>query len=305
MVAKIFLFASYRFLKGIFMTLADSFEGLNMRFVTWAQGQQDVRGLLKVGSRARTRAPADSLSDLDLVIITTNPNRYLTETAWFEYLGEVLLTFIEETAVGQGFERRVLYRGSLDVDFSIVPDDTFRQLIASGFPIAVQDIFRRGFRVLIDKDKMLEKLAVVPEGTPSPPASQDFIQHLNDFLYHAVWTAKKIRRGELWVAKSCCDGYMKRLLLRMMEWHAGTIHGWDYDTWFDGRFLERWADPEVISQLATVFAHYDLDDVKNALLQTVKMHRRLSTETGRRLGYETSEEKYSETLRLMDGYLSH
>ena len=54
--------------------------------------------------------PADTLSDLDLVIITTNPSRYLNETAWFEALGEVLLSFIEETGVGQQFERRVLYR---------------------------------------------------------------------------------------------------------------------------------------------------------------------------------------------------
>ena len=91
----------------------------------------------------------------------------------------------------------------------------------------------------------------------------------------------------------------------MMEWHARAVHGWDYDTWFDGRFIERWAEPDVISQLSSVFAHYDLDDVKNALVQTVKMHRRLSTGIGRRLGYETSDEKYAETLRLMDCYLRH
>jgi aminoglycoside 6-adenylyltransferase len=227
----------------------------------------------------------------------------LEESAWFERLGEVLLTFIEETAVGQQFERRVLYQGSLAVDYNIFPDDAFRQLIKTGFPIEVQDIFRRGFRVLVDKDEMMGNLKVAPEMTPTPPTAQEFAQHLNDFLYHAIWTAKKIRRGELWVAKSCCDGYMKRLLLRMIEWNARAVKGWDYDTWFDGRFLERWADPEVVTELSGTFAHYDVDDVKSALLRTVKMHRRLSTEIGRRLRYQTLDEEYSETLRLVDSYL--
>ena len=87
------------------------------------------------------KVPADPLSDLDLLIITTAPARYLTENAWFERLGEVILTFIEKTAVGEQFERRVLHRGGMDIDYSIVPDDAFRQLIEGGFPIEVQNVF--------------------------------------------------------------------------------------------------------------------------------------------------------------------
>ncbi len=278
---------------------SNHFDELTERLVAWAQTQQDMRGLIMVGSRARTKVPADASSDLDLVMITTNPARYLTETAWFERLGEVLLTFIEETAVGQQFERRVLYRNNCDVDFSIFPGDALRQLARSGLPVEVQDILRRGFRVLIDKDGTLEKLTVPPENSLSPPTAQEFNQHLDDFLYHAVWTAKKIRRGELWVAKSCSDGYMKRQLLRMIEWDAHAVHGWKYDTWFNGRFLECWADPEVVDELGRVFARYNLDDVKNALLETVKMHHRLSMETSRRLGYQTDVRKYDETLRIV------
>jgi hypothetical protein len=35
---------------------------------------------------------------------------------------------------------------------------------------------------------------------------------------------------------------MKELLLRMLEWHARATHGWDYETWYTGRFVDRWAD---------------------------------------------------------------
>jgi aminoglycoside 6-adenylyltransferase len=227
----------------------------------------------------------------------------LNETAWFERLGDALLTFIERTAVGEQFERRVLYRGGLDVDFNIFPDSVFRSMIEGGLPTEVQGIFRRGVRVLIDKDEVMKKLTVAPENVPSPPTVQEFIQHVNDFLYHAVWTAKKMRRGELWVAKFCCDGYMKRLLLRMIEWHACTVHGWGFDTWFEGRFLERWTDPEILVELRKTFAHYDASDIKNALLQTIEMHRRLSIETSTKLGYHIPDEKYSEIFGLVRSYL--
>lgn len=282
---------------------SNPFEELAERFVAWAQTQPDIRGILNVGSRARTKVPADSLSDLDLVVITTSPSRYLTETAWFERLGEVTLTFIEPTTVAQQFERRVLYRGGLDVDFSIFPNDALRKLVDGGLPTEVQDVLRRGYRVLMDKDETLGKLKAFPARMPSPPTAQEFNQHIDDFLYHAVWTAKKIKRGELWIAKFCCDAYMKILLLRMIEWHARALHGWDYDTWFNGRFLERWGDQEVVAELEGVFAHYHSDDVKKALLHTVQMHRRLSTETGNKLGYQTADAKYSETIRLMKDYM--
>jgi aminoglycoside 6-adenylyltransferase len=281
------------------VTPADSFGELTDRIAAWAQAQTDIRGLLIVGSRARTKRPADPMSDLDLIMITTNPSYYLKDTGWFERFGPILLTFVERTAVGGLFERRVLFKGSLDVDFTIFPSDAFHKLQEVGLPPEMQGILRRGINVLIDKDELLQNIAVSPEGTPSPPSAEQFGEHLDDFLYHAVWAAKKLRRGELWVAKVGCDMYMKILLLRMIEWHSRAIHGWDYDTWFGGRFLERWAEPEVLAELAKAFAHYDADDIKSALLQTMLIHRRLSIETGAKLGYHVSAEKYSEILKLV------
>jgi len=91
---------------------------------------------------------------------------------------------------------------------------------------------------------------------------------------HAVWATKKLRRGELFIAKSCCDNTMKRLLRQMIEWHARATHGWDYDTWYDGRFLHQWADPRTAAGLREADAHYDADDVRRALFATTDLFRR-------------------------------
>ncbi len=78
---------------------------------------------------------------------------------------------------------------------------------------------------------------------------------------------------------------MKRLLLQMMEWHAHATRSWDYDTWFQGRFLEEWADPRALAGLRDAFAHYDADDIRRALFATMDLFRWLAMETAERLGY--------------------
>jgi aminoglycoside 6-adenylyltransferase len=163
------------------------------------------------------------------------------------------------------------------------------------------DISRRGARVLLDKNGWAAYLlpTAVEAPSPRPPSPDEFLNAVNDFWYHAVWTTKKFRRGELWVARSCCDSYMKWLLLRMMEWHARATHGWDYDTWHGGRFVERWADPRAVTGLRTAFAHYDEADVARALRATMDLFRWLAVETADRLGYPypaTADERTTELV---------
>ncbi|MGL5860416.1 MAG: aminoglycoside 6-adenylyltransferase [Phycicoccus sp.] len=57
------------------------------RFIRFAEARDDLRAAVIVGSRARTDRPADSLSDLDVVVVTTEPNRYVEDAEWLKQLG--------------------------------------------------------------------------------------------------------------------------------------------------------------------------------------------------------------------------
>src|SRR5688500_14884664 len=97
---------------------ADAEEFLEA-FVHWAEARDDVRAVVLVGSRARTDPPADEWSDVDLALVVDEPDRYLGDQRWVEAFGRPLLTFLEPTAVGRAFERRVLYESGLDVDIAV------------------------------------------------------------------------------------------------------------------------------------------------------------------------------------------
>jgi aminoglycoside 6-adenylyltransferase len=284
------------------------YDELIERFVRWAESKSDIRAAVIVGSRARTDQPADEWADLDILVVTSKPEYYLSSTDWLNNIGDYWLTFLEPTAAGNETERRILFEGGLDVDLAIFPLGTVQNLLREGISPQLRaqavDTFGRGSRVLLDKDGMLRQfLAQMPTAEkPSllKPTQAEFLHVVNDFLYHAVWTVKHLRRGELWWAKMCSDCYMHHLLLRMIEWHAHATHDWNYDTWFRGRFLEKWADPRVVEGLRSSFAHYETDDVARALLEEMKLFRWVALETAKKLEYQYPVEAEEHVLKWVE-----
>ena len=254
------------------------------RIVWWAEAAPDIRAVLLIGSRTRIDRPADEWSDLDLVLIATDPDRYLDTADWLGQIGTPRVTFVEGT-IARTRERRVLFEGALDVDFNFFTLERFQQVFHDGS--VPPSVLHRGARVLVDKEGIIPSLPPPSAEAPvvGPPDEAKFLEIIHEFWYRAVWTAKKLRRGELYIAILNCDGVMKRLLREMIERHARATHGWEYDTWHDGRFLEKWADPRVLEALRDAYARYDASDIRRALLATMDLFRWVSRETAERLGF--------------------
>jgi aminoglycoside 6-adenylyltransferase len=249
----------------------------------WARSRDDVRAAVVVGSQARTAAPADRWSDLDLGLFVDDPQRLADDAGWVAEFGNPVLTFLEPTAVGEGVERRVLYDDGLDVDFPLVDVSRWHELARSP---EVTTLLSRGYFVLYDELGLKNAFAELPApAVVERPDTAALTVLSSDFWYHALWSAKKLRRGEVFTAKGCLDGYLKARLVTLLEWHARAVDP-TVDTWHEGRFLERWADPGALAALETAYARYDLRDVARALWATIDLWQGLEEETAKRLGLE-------------------
>jgi aminoglycoside 6-adenylyltransferase len=249
----------------------------------WARARDDVRAALVVGSQVRAEAPADRWSDLDVVLFVDDPGRLAEDDSWVTEFGTPVLTFLEATGFGARMERRVLYETGEDVDFPMLEASQWRELAAT--PEA-RLLLARGHRVLYDELELEAELEKVI--APPPPAIPDdaaLRELASDFWYHALWTARKLRRGEVFTALDCLDGYLKARLVTLLEWHARAVDP-TVDTWHGGRFLERWADPGALAALELAYAHYELRDVVRALWATIDLWQAVEEETARRLGLE-------------------
>ena len=283
-------------LGGDSMEAPSSYEELLARFLEWARNEDSVRALLVLGSRVRKGESADQWADLDLLLVVKNPQLILYETEWLDSISPFLLSFVETTAVADQLERRVLFEGMYDVDLSVVSVDIF-DLLGGRLPREILfNVFGRGHRVVLDKDGREERLSSALEGIDmiparASPSKEEYLGVVNDFLYHVVWTAKHIRRGELFWAKRSLDCHLMPIVLQMLDWHARAMHGPEYDTCFRGRFLEKWADSKAIADLREASARYDDGELRGGLSALFKLFQRVATETCEKLSlpYPKSE----------------
>jgi aminoglycoside 6-adenylyltransferase len=216
-------------------------ERLLRTVADWAAARDDLRLVVVLGSQARLDEPADEFSDLDMVLSSTDHRYYLDDPSWLAALGSPVLTFIEPTATGGEFERRVLFDTGLDVDFSVLPHARMQAMLESGFPPDIQSVVARGLRVVIDKDGLAPRLLQHAQaGAPAwaPPGAGEFNEKTNDFLYHCVLAARKAARGELFVAIASLDGFLRRYLFDAIKLHRRLTS--DVSTaWYGARMIER------------------------------------------------------------------
>jgi aminoglycoside 6-adenylyltransferase len=277
-------------------------EELLARLRVWGELEDDVNGIILFGSRARASRPADRWSDVDLLIVCGDPAALLGSTDWLAQLGEARISFLETNPVDGEKERRILFANGLDVDLNFVQARRLRLL---GFALgparwlvppslrrearagaqALAAIVRPGYRILLDKNGAAERVLALALRQPSPPPRERRLEEIaSDFWYHAVWTAKKLRRGELWTAKGCCDAYLKDRVAEVLFLGRERAEGLT-----SVRFIDEALDAETAKLLRESHAKYDRDDLARALTATLDLFAQVTRRTSERLGLALDE----------------
>lgn len=259
----------------------DRYSAIRGRVLAVAETDENIMAVVAIGSSTRTRFVADEYSDLDLIIVTYDTESWLYGSIP-DQLGNMKISFVEPT-LGGGKERRVMYENALDVDMIVFTPAQFETVVRDG---TAGWVCNRGYSVLYDAMDFKSLMAdFVSCGIHRPDMTKDeYINTVNDFSFHTVWTSKKLLRGEMWSAKMCIDAYLKNHLLRMAEMYCSLKY--NADVWHDGRFLDTWADGEIRNSLCCCFAHYDKDEMISALFETQKLFTRLARSVAEMKGYE-------------------
>ena len=249
----------------------DKYYDIKTKILEYSKTDVDIKAIIAIGSSTRKEVKADEFSDLDLIVITNNPDKWFSGE-YPELLGNVSISFVEPT-LGGGKERRCIYDEDRDVDLIILTPEKFEAVIMEG--VAGQ-VMNRGYEVLYDSMHYTELLKThIKPGSSEPDMDEaEFLNVVNDFFFHNIWAYKKLKRGELWSAKTCVDSYLKNHLLKMLEVYRYRTSG--VDVWHDGRFIEKWAGEEILTDVKDCFAHYEKEDVMRALLATSRLFEKVS-----------------------------
>ncbi len=262
-----------------------SYADLLEKILAFARAREDISCLAQIGSRAGPEALSDEFSDLDLLLVVKNISPYFSGETWLDEIADRWITFNEAAPEINFYERRVIFAGGLDVDFVLVDEAILKEDVGR-LPVA-KEICRENLLVLNDRAEISPYLDKLRVGKPpfAFPVQTEFSNLVNDFYFHYLWAYKKILRGEYWVALGCIDSYLKTRLLLMLEWHERACHGIEYDTFYAGRHLEKWLEPELAPQVPELFSRYHPVEMESVLRKNVEFFTRIAQETAARLGY--------------------
>ena len=123
----------------------------------WAAGRGDIVGLALVGSWARDTANPDS--DIDLILLTPNPDAFRVSSAWlteidWSKLGWSIRSY-RDARYGVVWSRHVELSGGTLVEFSFgLPSWAATRPCGAG----TQSVVSRGCRILLDPIGLLQNV---------------------------------------------------------------------------------------------------------------------------------------------------
>ncbi|MBP5976847.1 aminoglycoside 6-adenylyltransferase [Brasilonema sp. CT11] len=250
------------------------------RIIQWAEGEESIRAIILVGSRAQNE-PVDELADFDVAVFATSYQSYLQDDKWLFHFGQLWVYIPEQYEIAEDNEiaedivptRLAIYEGGVKVDFAFHTVSLLSKLE-----------WDTQSRIVLDKDGITANLKCSEQKAQQPITEQEFINLVNEFWFEAYHVAKYLKREELWLVKFR-DWSTKELLLQIIEWHKQAHYGWNYNTHYMGKHLKKWVDTNIWKALHQTFAHFDYADSRDALYGTMQLFRQLAQETAEQLGF--------------------
>ena len=125
-------------------------ENLINQVIDWAKSEEGVLGVALVGSHARGEERLDS--DIDLVIISSDPYKYIDDSSWISSFGEIKSCKTEDWGILTSL--RVFFFGGQEVEFGLTSLEWVVIPPSSG----TAEVVANGMKILLDSKGLLARL---------------------------------------------------------------------------------------------------------------------------------------------------
>lgn len=223
----------------------------------WAKSHPTIQAVVEVGSQVRGDHPADQWSDLDLILLITEPLEQGLANEWVREISLIIgdvWSIAQET--GSNFDwfplgNIIFGKQKVDIVCTVIPEEVRKlkdmEAILPNLPYAY--VYNPSCKIIYDYFGVPRKIVVTSgKYVPRIPGEAELINKCRLFWMELVHLAQIFNRGEYWRAAYLQSQCLDKYLLKLIEWHA-TVYQDKERIWPRGRFLEEWADPRIVSDL--------------------------------------------------------
>jgi aminoglycoside 6-adenylyltransferase len=262
-------------------------EAVLAKLTAWGNARPSIRAMLLSSSRARPEGSVDLLSDYDLILAVTDPDRYGQKKDWLSDYGPVMVYWGDQsTEYGlTTYFHGVVYADYVKIDYSVWPDALLERIAAAD---TLPDELDAGYRVLLDKDGRTAgwKPPSYRAFIPAPPTEAEYRALVEEGWWTSTYVAKSLWRDEFVFARWVLDNDIKcNTMRRMLEWRFEIDVNWSVRPGVLGRDLKRRLPADIWSALTDTYVGPDIEDNWAALFRTMALFGRVSREVGDVLGY--------------------
>lgn len=294
------------------------------RMKALAAENKDIHALISYGSLNASNW--DKYSDLDFFLFTDMPEKYLHDTdfSWANQLGTVLSRVTERDDSGAGANiNKLMFEDGLCIDIITVNAKKFRMLkkylslkkknLASIFPYRIRQniqkgmnelhtTLRRGYEIVYDKSNISAIIQdIFAECEHSEKHQLDVVKFSRN--HHAFWQichkmTIKIVRNDHYNAVVIQNGFLKKKLLEMIEWHT-KIYSNEQSIISNGLKMSRWAAPEILEQLKGTYSYSGQAEMHQSLMNTIRLYQQLSHKIAAREQWPVNHHLEDEILKFI------
>jgi aminoglycoside 6-adenylyltransferase len=263
----------------------------------FAREDERIRAVIMNGSRANPNSPADIFQDYDIVYVVTDIPSFKAKPDWIDIFGERMIMQLPDEMV--------------DPPPSDWPSYGYLMQFADGnridltlFPVDKLDALERDSQsiLLLDKDGIIKPFPPPSDQDylPKPPTAKVFADCCNEFWWVSTYVAKGLWRAEITYAKAMQDGYVRPMLMKMLDWFVGIQTDFSVSPGKLGKYLNDYLDPETWELLLATYADADYDNTWDSLESMCQLFRTTSQIVSAHFGFEyplEDDQKVSAHLR--------
>lgn len=232
------------------------------QFAAWSEGERAIAAVVLFGSRAReTMAAADAWSDLDVQVVTSNPELFATREWTAVFAGRELWAYVIRPASGGVKKVTAVFRPGQELDVVVVPAPKMRAArVAVGLGLhrrvpavaralnEMATVLRSGHRVLKGGSGWAAFYARVVGEVRGTRLDDDEVRALaEEFFCDWLWVKQKVERGELVAAQRVLHRSLVEINVRLLHecrLRAGAV------SFREARRVERIVTPEQLAGIA-------------------------------------------------------
>jgi len=256
-----------------------------------ANADERIRAVLLNGSKANPNSKRDIFQDFDIVYMVNEIDTFIRDHSWIDIFGErIILQMPAQMEIEEiknepvSFSYLMLFKDRNRIDLTLFPVDK------------IKDEFEKDSLtlLLLDKDNLFSSLP--PSGNIDylieKPTEKMFRDCCNEFWWVCPYVAKGLWRQEIIYAKDMLENPVRKMFLKLIEWHIGVETGFSVSFGKSGKNMQAYISPELYNKIISTYPNAEAGSIWKSLFIMAGIVSDLAKDISKKLSFEyhTDEE---------------